>query len=59
MFPYAHYKILSFVVGRTAAVVHISRYEDAIFEWVIIGQTSQSLILTVQRLPDMHVYLNH
>ena len=28
-------------------------YEGAILEWVIIGQTSQTLILTMQRLPEM------
>ena len=27
--------------------------EGAIFEWAIIGQTSQTLILTMQRLPEM------
>ena len=28
-------------------------YEGEIFEWAIIGQTSQTLILAMQRLPEM------
>ena len=28
-------------------------YEGAIFEWAIIGQTSRTLLLAMQRLPEM------